>query len=621
MSLRQVVGDRFEIIAMAAAETYSLSVKWSDKKKKNISVVRSQQETVEKTMIRLGKKLKGELKIYDYRREIIDVNQDNKSAWPKAAVLAVEGHELPVFYNPPQVSDVKLSCVIPMIHVPMLSTFESVNMTSCSYSWIVDGEEVCKTKLFTPTTASESIVELRLTPSSSSFIGETVVIKSDKPITQLLFDFNKKYNPWKPSTEPNMNTKSPPLRIGSYNVLADIYASGSEYGRKTLYPFVEKEILDMSYRMQVVLLDIIQLNCDIVSLQEVGKTFYEKISSVLSEFGYTSWIQKKLGAGIEGVAIFWKKDRFEVLTRDTIPLGQSTMNFFDENVNTEINLPERSETKAIVDRVVSVAQIMILVDIYSEDKNSFAYINTHLWYHPTGNPVRLLQLHALLTYVKQKGLDGKCLLTGDLNTALHHYKLDIKDMKEATLIDKNDVEHIVKAESDGSLTFNGKPCNKIMYKIETGDMIVDDDIYNFSVVGSSKKLCRSVLSVIESNKISIDHNIPNQMPPPCAIRYLRGDTISTSDRDWHYLPDDFKLSLKQPFSLTNPNDRSDFLFSTYCPHFSAVLDYTLYSSAFTLKRLMPYPDFEEMKKLEGIPSAIHPSDHIPIFVDLEHAVV
>eukprot|EP01060_Flectonema_neradi_P018497 TRINITY_DN25357_c0_g1_i1.p1 TRINITY_DN25357_c0_g1~~TRINITY_DN25357_c0_g1_i1.p1 ORF type:complete len:625 (+),score=104.32 TRINITY_DN25357_c0_g1_i1:61-1935(+) len=622
MALREVIGDRFEVVAHVAKGMYSLCVRWNDKKKKDVLVIRNEEETLEKSMMRLNKKIKGDLKVTNYRKELIDSSHSNKTAWPQASSLTVGDNELPVFYNPPQASDLKMSCTIPMVHVPMVVTFNTVNTTSIRYSWIVDGEEVCTNKVFTPTQPSKEPIELRLTPSSDTFLGETFTIKSDFPVAPLLFDFDKKYGPWKRPTTPLSNPESPPLRVGSYNVLADIYAGGSEYGRDTLYPFVEKEILDISYRMQVILLDILQMNCDILSLQEVGKTFYERMTAILAEFGYTSWLEKKLGAGIEGVAIFWKKDRFEVTSRDIVPLGQSTMSFFDEKVNTEIN--KHLETKSIIDRVVSVAQIMIMTDLQSEAKNSFAFINTHLWYHPTGNPVRLLQLHALLSYVKQKGLEGKCLLTGDLNTALHPYRLEIEDINEVTITDLKEVDHVLKVVSEEggppSLTFNGKRCKKLQYRIETGDLMVDDECYEFSIVGSSKKLCGNLLSIITSNNVDIDHNIPKQMPPPCAIRYLKGDPIKETDRDWHYLPDGFRLALERPFSLTNPNDCSEFLFSTYCPHFAAVLDYTLFSSAFTLRQAMPHPDFEGIKKLEGIPSAVHPSDHIPLFVDLEYAV-
>ena len=59
---------------------------------------------------------------------------------------------------------------------------------------------------------------------------------------------------------------APQFRVVTYNILADQYAS-MEYSKKVLFKHVEPACLDIDYRKQLVLKQLLSYNADIICLQ------------------------------------------------------------------------------------------------------------------------------------------------------------------------------------------------------------------------------------------------------------------------------------------------------------------------------------------------------------------
>jgi nocturnin len=105
----------------------------------------------------------------------------------------------------------------------------------------------------------------------------------------------------------------PPLTVLSWNVLADGLA---QHGRFTRCP---PAALEWAARRGPVLEEILAAGADVVCLQEVNK--YDELSAALSTAGYRGAFFAKpsspaaaLGFPADGCALFWRRDRLELMS-------------------------------------------------------------------------------------------------------------------------------------------------------------------------------------------------------------------------------------------------------------------------------------------------------------------
>ena len=66
-------------------------------------------------------------------------------------------------------------------------------------------------------------------------------------------------------------TEAPGLRLASYNILADGYAT-SDYSQKFLYPYVSLDHLNSEYRTLLALRELHSYSADVILLQEVRRS-------------------------------------------------------------------------------------------------------------------------------------------------------------------------------------------------------------------------------------------------------------------------------------------------------------------------------------------------------------
>ena len=85
------------------------------------------------------------------------------------------------------------------------------------------------------------------------------------------------------------------LRVVSYNILADIFAS-TEYAAHVLYCYCKREALDGEYCQCCIVRELLGYHADVMCLQEVGARVYaEFIQPSLAQAGYRGCLQLKAG--------------------------------------------------------------------------------------------------------------------------------------------------------------------------------------------------------------------------------------------------------------------------------------------------------------------------------------
>ncbi|CAH1369665.1 unnamed protein product [Tenebrio molitor] len=211
------------------------------------------------------------------------------------------------------------------------------------------------------------------------------------------------------------------FRVVSYNILADLYCD-SDFTREVLHPYCPPYALAIDYRKQLFIKEIKGFNADIICLQEVDRKIYNyDLQPLFEQLDYDSDFCIKGGLVAEGLACFYNKNRFKRLETFRLVLSDelnSNQLFSDiwEIVETNQELSARILNRS------TVLQVNILESL---DRNEVLVVgNTHLYFHPDADHIRLLQGAAIIRYLEHimdrfRNEFGKRLslvLCGDFNS-------------------------------------------------------------------------------------------------------------------------------------------------------------------------------------------------------------
>lgn len=181
----------------------------------------------------------------------------------------------------------------------------------------------------------------------------------------------------------------PDFRVMSYNILADLYAD-SDVARDELYPYCPSYALAIDYRKNLIFKEIMGYNADIICLQEVDeKVYVTDLVPFLTDLQYDSTFSKKGRKVGEGVACFFHQSKFKLINSYTICLADelSTNPIFAE-------LWELlKDNNKLIDRFKDRATCVSVTLLEStNDPNEVILVgNTHLYFHPDADHIRLLQ--------------------------------------------------------------------------------------------------------------------------------------------------------------------------------------------------------------------------------------
>ncbi|ALC43591.1 CG31759 [Drosophila busckii] len=254
-----------------------------------------------------------------------------------------------------------------------------------------------------------------------------------------------------PLSDPNA------IRVVSYNLLADYYADG-EYARKTLFPYCASHAMDIDYRKQLFIKELLGYNADLLCLQEVDvKIFDYDLSPVLEQLPHHfRGIMTPKGSCAEGLALFYRASRFELLNNfdlhlgdniSSLPIFASLWNKIKHNEQLAKRICERSTTLQLSLLKLTNSERYVLV------------ANTHLYFHPDADHIRLLQIGFSLIFVehiykqaiKEHNIENPhnigLLFCGDFNSVPECgiYKLMTEQLVDSSFIDwSSNVEEAVK---------------------------------------------------------------------------------------------------------------------------------------------------------------------------------
>ncbi|XP_061639803.1 2',5'-phosphodiesterase 12 [Phyllopteryx taeniolatus] len=188
----------------------------------------------------------------------------------------------------------------------------------------------------------------------------------------------------------------PALRVVSYNILADVYAQ-TELSKMVLYPYCAPYALQLDYRQNLIKKELAGYHADVVCLQEVDKgVFLDSLTPALDAFGLDGVFKLKEKQH-EGLATFYRRTRFKLLSRHDITLSEALTS---DPLHAEL-LERISAYDTLRDKIVkrsTALQVSMLEDLHQAGRK-VCVANTHLYWHPQGGNVRLVQMAVALRHL------------------------------------------------------------------------------------------------------------------------------------------------------------------------------------------------------------------------------
>lgn len=217
----------------------------------------------------------------------------------------------------------------------------------------------------------------------------------------------------------------------SYNILADLYCD-SDYTREVLHPYCPPYALSIDYRKQLIVKEILGksfviiiliylkklwninslvlgrnftsqflsgYNADIICLQEVDKKMFNYDLNILFEdLNFEGDFCQKRGLVAEGLACFFNKSKFEKLDSARFVLSdEMNINALFADIWDKIEAND-GLSQRILDRS-TVLQIVVLKSL-DRDNEVLVVANTHLYFHPDADHIRLLQGGMIIRYLE-----------------------------------------------------------------------------------------------------------------------------------------------------------------------------------------------------------------------------
>ncbi|KAJ8951873.1 hypothetical protein NQ318_019849 [Aromia moschata] len=342
-----------------------------------------------------------------------------------SVVLKVLDREYNVVINSPWVDAIALPVSI-LANFPVYpAKFEAVftDKDLPVFTWSKSREKndwttVGSGYIFTP--SNEDIgcyLKLRCLPRNHLSEGPAVETVSESPVEagpgQCPFEIRHQF------TQKKAEGKE--FRVVTYNILADLYCD-SDYTREVLHPYCPAYALKIDYRKQLILKEVIGYNADLICLQEVDRKVYSHdLAPTLAHLGYDGDFTMKGGDVAEGLAFFFDRTRFRRLQSDCV--------IFSERLNVDPQFSDIwekiSANAKLAERILgrkTTLQVNVVESL--EHDEALVVANTHFYFHPDADHIRLLHGGAAITYLenfvgelrKKIGKRVSLVFCGDFNS-------------------------------------------------------------------------------------------------------------------------------------------------------------------------------------------------------------
>ncbi|KAF2358650.1 Endonuclease/exonuclease/phosphatase [Trinorchestia longiramus] len=220
------------------------------------------------------------------------------------------------------------------------------------------------------------------------------------------------------------------MRVVSYNILGDTYAR-TEYSAENLFAHCPRYALSVDYRKQLYIAEILGYNADVVCLQEVDDDIFKHdLSSVLLQKAGLAgeYAGKQSQSTKEGCATFFNTKKFKLVESLCFGLADELQN---NKALADIFSKVKKNSK-LLERILgrnTVLQACVLEcltqGLVEHQRQLLLVCNTHFYFHPDADHIRLLQAGIAFTLIEQlvarleaaeKGCLVRVLVCGDLNS-------------------------------------------------------------------------------------------------------------------------------------------------------------------------------------------------------------
>lgn len=411
------------------------------------------------------------------------------------------------------------------------------------------------------------------------------------PVVQVALPKQGRWQRWLDEPRDGSNQSTSAFRVMSYNILHDDFCT-STFAKKKLYPFATDDILNVHYRKSLIVAEVADVRPEIFCFQECGKTLTETFfRDAFDNLGYEAVYSNKNGLVREGCLTGFLRSRYELIGHVREPLVMSTLSSRHPEVAAVIQR-EHPHLEEALHRVTSVGSVTVLRD--KQNGRVVIVGNTHLFYHPNGCHIRALQalmfLH-LVNDTRHSGLTGclteedrKCaavVLAGDFNFTriTGGYKL------------------MTTGEVDDANTCWEKGY-KFWWGCDKGQGGVASEEEQSNGDGKPPAASTAATATEEANGIVV----PPPGPPTSALQMHLRSPIA-------------------PLEDTHVNDPT-IRWTNYALSFKAIIDH-IFVDRSTLRTVstIPFPTEEEISKDVAIPSALFPSDHVPLVAELDYVEI
>ncbi|KAK4879321.1 hypothetical protein RN001_007467 [Aquatica leii] len=358
----------------------------------------------------------------DTERTCRDVFINNPS---NDLTLSVIDTDFLIILNSPWINNITLPRSI-MANFPVYPSKFEADLTDkhlSEFNWYKSDNKinwtlVGKDFVYTPSNSDiNSYLKLTCLPRNDQSVGPVI-----ETVSEVQIEASPGYCPFETRhqfTKEKMSGNQ--FRVVSYNILADLYTD-SEFSRNTLFPYCPAYALNMDYRKQLILKELIGYNADIICLQELDKKVHlNDIEPVFNSLNYSSVLHLKGGIVAEGLGCIFNNDRFRIIESNSMVYGEQVNKdplFADiwEKISNNPKLAERfTERSTVIGTVVLECK---------DNKEIVLVANTHLYFHPDSDHIRLLQggiairyLVALLNNLQNKtGKRVSLIFCGDFNS-------------------------------------------------------------------------------------------------------------------------------------------------------------------------------------------------------------
>ncbi|XP_063282949.1 2',5'-phosphodiesterase 12 [Pelobates fuscus] len=255
-------------------------------------------------------------------------------------------------------------------------------------------EEAGEQLVYTPGVSEVGCrLKLRVTPGDGARFGPAREVEAPGPVAagpgRCVFEERQLYT--------GRLSAEPVTRTVSYNVLAAVYAE-SEHARTALFPYCAPYALQRDYRLCLLQRELTGYRADLLCLQEVDRDgFTDSLRPAMDAFGL-SGVYKGKDRQLEGLATFYRRSRFTLLSQHDIQLGAALQG---EPLHRDI-MEKLERYPGARDRVLnrsSALQVSVLQST-SDPSRKICVANTHLYFHPKGGNIRLVQIGVALTHIR-----------------------------------------------------------------------------------------------------------------------------------------------------------------------------------------------------------------------------